>query len=516
MDTVSKPIVQSTLSVDDTTRAADASAVSTKRALTRNERSRQRMLQSSLPLAVARFGLPLAIGMALHTMFNWVDMFMISRLDNAGASLGALGICDMVAAVATIISNGVSTATVARISHSVGSQNLKGIRVTTWQSLWLVSLLSLVFGALGLFGSDFVVRVLMQAKGETADLAVPYLRIVLGGCFSIFLLLQVTAILRALGHAKSAAGLLVFGNALNIVLNPVLIYGQGPSPDVFAWALPLAKLLGAGRLGVVGAAWATLIGRSVPVFIGLWLLMRRRGGPRFHAIYLKPRIDELRSIFNIAWPSSTQLVVRVLLILVFVSLVNANFTSAGDLRALTAYSICLRLETMALFVGMGWGAAASSFVAANLGAGNTVRAKAAGWYAAFYNVLMMAILVVLYLSYTTQIVGFFDKDPEVIAIGREYLKLIGLGYLALGVAVVLSQAMAGASATLSSLIIDCIVVIGVVIPAAYVVTEVIHGPRVALWSVMLLNYILAAIIYIVWYIRGRFMQTGSLAKTVVA
>ncbi|MCB9708586.1 MAG: MATE family efflux transporter [Myxococcales bacterium] len=472
----------------------------------RQERNYHRLTKGKLSWGVLRFGMPLVVGMALHTTFNLIDMFMISRLEEGTAGLAALGVCDMVAALATIISNGVSTAAVALISRRVGSRDQRGIRRATWQSLWLVGAFSLGFGLLGLIGSGVIIRDIMQVKGLAADLAVPYLRIMLGGSFAIFFLLQITAILRALGSAKSAATLLVMGNLLNIFLNIFFIYGAGPRPEVFAFAQPVAEFFGIPRMGVVGAGWATLIGRTVPVLIGALLLTRRSGGPRFHLMYLKPMREELLALFRIGWPSSAQLIVRVGAVLVFISLVNANYTSAGDPSALTAFSICLRLETMVLFLSMGWGAAASTFVGANLGAGLRPRAQQAGWIAASFNFVLMIALVGVYMHFAEPIIGFFDPSPEVLTIGKEYLRIVGLSYGVLGVALVLSQAMTGAGATLSSLVIDGAFLVFLVVPMAIIVTEYLGAPRLALWTTIALGNLMAAAAYTLWYARGAFLE----------
>ena len=471
----------------------------------RSARAAKRLVEGSVPLGVLRFGLPLVVGMILHTTFNLIDMFMISRLDESTAALAALGICDMVAAVATILSNGVSTASVAIIARRVGAGDEEGVRRATHQSLLFVGALSVVFGLLGIFGSDFVIRVMMQAKGEAADLAVGYLQILMGGGFSIFFLLQITAILRALGHATSAAALLVGGNLLNIVLNVPLIYGPGPYPEVFAWGQPIAVALDIPRLGVEGAAWATLIGRTVPVLIGALLLARRGGGMGFSMAAFRPHWDELRTIFRVGWPSSAQLVLRILAVLVFISLVNAIYTSPDDQSALTAYSICLRLETMALFVGMGWGAAATSFVGMNLGAGQVARAKSAGWWAAAYNFGLMLFLVWIYLVHSDSIVGFFDDGPTTLAVGREYFRTVGLTYGLVGVAVVLSQAINGAGATLSSLVVDALVLM-VLIPVAIYAGEILRIPRAHFWMLIALGNVVTAVGYIGWYWRGTFLN----------
>src|SRR5215813_12578899 len=140
----------------------------------------RRLTEGPLALSILRFGVPLVVGMGLYTTFNLIDMFMISRLENAKAALGALGICDMVAALPTIISNGISTGTVAIISRRLGENDHAGVTRATWQSMLLVGIFSLFFGAIGLFLSPFVITTVLQARGEVAELAIHYLRVLMG------------------------------------------------------------------------------------------------------------------------------------------------------------------------------------------------------------------------------------------------------------------------------------------------------------------------------------------------
>ena len=473
---------------------------------TKTERNRRRILQGSLLWGIARFGVPLALGMILHTSFNLIDLFMISRLENGSVALAALGLCDMLAAIATILSSGVSTATVALISRYLGANQLTKLRRTTWQSLLLVTIMSVFFGFVGVFGSEWLIFDVLKTQGQAAKLAVPYLQISLGGCFSIFFLVQLVAILRALGHAKTAASLLVGGNGLNIVLNVLLIYGSGPAPEAFAWGEAIAEALGIPRMGLLGAAWATVIARTVPVLIGMMILLRRKAGPRFHMMYMRPLREELLKLWRLAWPAGAQLVVRVCAVLFVLALLNQAYTSEDDQTVLTAFSVCLRLETMVLFVGMGWGAAASSFVGTCLGAGDHSRASQSGWIAAGLNLLMMLTLSMVYLVWAPSIIRFFDADQRVVAVGVEYIQAVALTYGFLGGTIVLSQAMAGAGATLEILILDGIVLGLLVVPAAFIVVSILDLPREVLWKVLAWGNIVGALIYGGYYFRGRFLH----------
>lgn len=470
------------------------------------ERTAKRLTQGSLFLGVLRFGVPLVLGMILYATFALVDMFMISRLPNATAALGAMLIGDMLSTGTAVLANGIATASVAIVSRRAGQSDRIGVRRATYQSLLIIFVMSIAFGLLGVFGNDFVVRTVLQAKGETAQIAASYLTIILGGCFSMFFLLQFTSLLRAVGHAKTAAVLLIAGNALNVVLNIFLIYGTGPYPAVFAWAAPMAQAVGAPRLGVDGAAWATVIGRTLPALIGGALLLRRLGRRAFHPVFLRPHWGELKTLVTLGWPSSAQLVVRVGVILFLTSLINSNFTTASDITAAASYQICLKLETIVLFVGLGWGAAASSYVGMNLGAGRPKRAQNAGWVAAFYSAAVMILLIGGLQAFGAAGIAFFDSTEAVVDTGLEYLAIVGLSYVFLGVGVVLSQAMTGAGATLQSMLIDSGVLLLAVVPTAYVVAEVLGLGRVVLWWTIAAGNVLGASAYVVLYFRGSFLR----------
>ncbi|MEM7448443.1 MAG: MATE family efflux transporter [Myxococcota bacterium] len=453
-----------------------------------------------------KFGAPLVVGMLFHTAFNLVDMFMISRLDGATTALAAVGTCDMIAALPTVLSNGVAGATVARISQAQGGGDRRGVRRATWQSLLVVLCLSLAFGSIGLLGSPFLIESIMQTKGDTAAVAASYLRISLGGCYAVFMMLQLTAILRAMGHAKAAAALLISGNVLNIFLNVVLIYGPGPAPAGLVWGTEIASFFGIPRLGVHGAAWATLIARTIPLIFGSIWLLQLRDGPRFHRVYLRPIAEELRALFRIAWPASGQMVLRILAVLLVIALINNNYTTATDPSVLTAFSVCLRLETMALFVGMGWGAAASTLVGTNLGAGKPERAQKAGWLSVAYNAVCMLLFTWIFWYYAEPILGFFDDTPAVIQTGTGYLRRTATTYAFMGTGLVLSQAMTGAGATLASMILDGVVVVILVVPAAYLVAEVFSLPCEGLWWVLAGGNVVGALAYMSYFGHGGFLR----------
>ena len=475
---------------------------------TASEKADQRLIQGPLALEVGRFGTPIALGMGLQTVFNLVDAYVIGRLEPsvAGPALGAIGICDQLAALGTIVSYGLTVATTALMSRRHGEGDRRGVEEVAWQSLYIVLALSVVFGAAGILGASTLVHGVIGAKGMVATLGTTYLRVMMGGSFSIFLLLHLTSVARALGSSKTPVALLVGANVLNLVLAVLMVYGPGDAPGVFAWGPPVARLLGIPRLELLGAAWATLIARLVVLGPAVWLLIRRFGLFRPSA---RPAPDRelMRRIIRLGWPSSTQLVVRISAMLLVHSLVARTFTTEADQAATTALGIVFRLETMAFFVGLGWGSAAQTFIGVNLGAKNPARAKRAGYYAAAYNAVMMGLLALFYLRHGASLVAWFDHEPAVVRMALTYFRWVGLSYLGLGVGIVLGAAMQGAGATRRVLVLDASVVLLLQLPASLLVT--LHpGARFEdLCVVVACTYVAFALVHGASYHRGKFLQT---------
>lgn len=462
-----------------------------------------RILSGPLAWGVARFGTPLAVGMALQTTFNLVDAYLIAQLPpgEVGAAVGAIGICDQVTALGTIISYGVSTAAGALISNRKGAGDQAGIQRVVWQSLLVVGALSLAFGLAGLLGAGAIVRELVGAKGDVAEVATSYLRVAMGGSFSIFFLLQLTNVQRALGSSKTPVALLVSGNVLNVLLAVLFIFGPGPAPPFFGWATDLASMLGIPRMGMVGAAWASILARTVVLIPNIAILARRFSvfPPKDER---RPNKAEMRTLLGIAWPSSAQFFLRIAAMLVVNSLVARFFTTPSDQTATTAMGLVFRLDTMALFVAMGWGSAAQTFVGQNLGAGYVVRAKRSGWAAAAYDAVTNVILLVVVYRLGEPILRIFDDEAAPVAIALSYLKIVAPSYFALGLGIVLGNAMAGAGATRTTFAIDALVIVLFQVPLCLVVIAGLEGTLRMLFGCVAATNVASAIAYGFVYTRG--------------
>jgi putative MATE family efflux protein len=469
-----------------------------------------RIIEGPLAWEVARFGTPLAIGMALQTTFNLVDAYLIAQLPpvELGPAVGAIGICDQVAALGTIISFGVSTGAAAIVSNRKGAGDESGVQRAVWQSLLLVAALSVVFGVVGGLGAGVLVKDLIGAKGQVAVVATSYLRVAMLGSFTIYFLLQLTNIQRALGSSKTPVALLISANVLNLFLAILFIFGPGPAPSWLAWSrsTEVAQALGIPRMGMIGAAWASILARCAALLPNVIILARR-----FDVFPPKgmraPHPSELKQILSIAWPSSAQFVLRIAAMLLVNSLVARFFTTAEDQTASTAMGLVFRLDTMALFVAMGWGNAAQTFVGQNLGASAEGRAQRSGWLAGAYDAITNVLLVLLVYRWGETVLRLFDDQTPPVSIALGYLRTVAPSYFALGLGIVLGNAMAGAGATRTTFAVDAIVILVFQLPLCLVVVGLLGGSLKGLFQCVAATNVTSAIAYAVVYGRGTWLQT---------
>lgn len=471
-----------------------------------------RILSGPLALEIGRFGTPLAIGMALQTTFNLVDAYIIARLPSGevGAAVGAIGICDQIAALGTIVSYGVSTAAGALLSQRKGAGDQDGIQRAAWQSMIIIAGLSLVLGVVGGFGAGFIVSDLIGAKGEVAKVATSYLRVMTAGSFSIYFLLQLTNVQRALGSAKTPVALLVVGNVFNVFLAVIMVFGPGPAPGFLGWATSIASALHIPRMGMLGAAWATIIARSL-VLVPIAIILVRRFDVFPPKGQRAPDWAEIRRIASIAWPSSTQFFLRIAAMLFVNSMVARFFTTQEDQTATTAMGLVFRLDTMALFVAMGWGTAAQTFVGQNLGAAKPARALKSGWITMAYDAATNVLLIALVFAYGEAILRVFDDEAGPVAIALQYLRVVAPSYLALGVGIVLGNAMSGAGATRTTLAIDAAVILALQIPLCIVAVVLGDGSVRSIFQCVAVTNVVSAVVYCVIYARGSWL--GAVART---
>ena len=232
------------------------------------------LTQAPLGRALLMLAVPMILEMVMESIFAMVDVFWVAHL--GARAVAAVGLTESMMMIVYSLAMGVSIGAMALVARRIGEKNGDAAARTAVQGIWLGLLLSLSIGVLGAWFAPQLLG-LMGADAEVVRTGSNFTRVMLGGNATVFLLFLINSVFRGAGNAAQAMRVLWLGNALNIVLGPVFIFGLGPIP----------------ALGVTGAAVATTLGRGIAVIYQLSIL--RRGtqqalGSRAH-LRLDPRLD---------------------------------------------------------------------------------------------------------------------------------------------------------------------------------------------------------------------------------
>lgn len=292
--------------------------------------------------------------------------------------------------------------------------------------------LSLGVGAAGLWGLWPLFGVMDTPPDVTAEGAA-YLAVYLTGLPVVFGYFVMDAAFRAAGDTRTPFWLLGVAVTLNLVLDPALILGWGPLPE----------------LGIRGAALATLSTRALGAAAGFALLARRGLIER-----ARPVLDRLRRIARIGTPVAAE---GAVFSLVYVFL--TRYTSDFGTSALAALGVGHKVESLSYTACVGFGTAAATAVGQNLGARSPARARRSGRWAAVFAAGVTAAVGAAFLLWPELIMSAFTDDPAVVRDGVGYLRIVAVAQVFMGVHLVLENAMSGAGYTLLPMAVSMVLVV---------------------------------------------------------
>ena len=419
--------------------------------------------------AIFLLAVPMVLETVLESVFAVVDVFFVSRL--GADAVATIGLTESMMVLIYTLAMGLGIGATATVARRIGEKDPDGASHAAAQAVLLALLISLLLGATGVFAAPALLRGMGASPGVLAN--ANFTRIMLGGNAVVLMLFLVNAIFRGAGDAVIAMRVLWLANAINIFLGPMLIFGVGPFP----------------RLGVVGAAVATNIGRGTGALFALSRLIRpgARVQVRRHHFRLDPAV--MWQMVRLSGSGTFQILVGSAS---WVALVRVISTFGST--ALAGYTICMRVLVFALLPSWGLSNAAATMVGQGLGARKPERAERAVWIAGKYNLWFLGGVGVIFVALAGPIVSIFSSDPAVAPIATTGLRIVALGFPFYAYGMVLTSAFNGAGDTWTPTWINLLVFWLWEIPLAYLLAVTFQGgPRGVYISVMLAYSTLALV-----------------------
>nr|WP_315163409.1 MATE family efflux transporter [uncultured Flavobacterium sp.] len=380
----------------------------------------------SIKKGVILLAIPMVLEMLMESVFALVDLYFVGHLEQSSYAIQAVGLTESVITIVYSIAIGISMAATAVVARRIGEKDPVAAAKAGMQAIIIAFVINTIISIFGfIYAKDILL--FMGASIEAAEYGLNFTRIMMGGSLCIMLLFLINGIFRGAGNAAIAMKSLWLANICNIILCPILINGFGPIP----------------AFGLMGAAMATTIGRSIGVLYQLYHLFNGRGILKIIPSYFIPDLEQIKALVKIAAPGVLQFVIASCSWIFLAQLVA---TTGGD-HGSAGYQTALRI--MMFFILPAWGLsnAAATLVGQNLGAKKVERAEKSVFTTAKYNVIFMAIITVITLFFASSLISFFTNDLIIQKIAVEALQTMCLGYVFYGIGMVLINTFNGAGDT---------------------------------------------------------------------
>ena len=405
--------------------------------------SHQDFTSGSLDRAILLLAIPMVLEMVLESLFAVVDVFWVGRL--GAEAVAIVGLTESMLTLVFAVAMGLSMSTTAMVARRIGEKDPEGAAVAAVQAIAIGIAVGVIVGVPCFIFAPSLLR-LMGASPQIVTLGTSYARVVLGGSGVVLLLFLNNAIFRGAGDAAVAMRLLWVSNIINLVLDPCLIFGLGPFP----------------RMGVTGAAFATLTGRSIGVAYQFYRLLRGTERIRILSRQIRLELGVLQRLVRVSLTGILQFTIAHTSWIGLVRIVSI-FGSA----ALAGYTIAIRIIIFVILPSWGLSNAAATLVGQNLGANQPERAETSVWRTGFYNMLFLGGVGLFFVLFAEPVVRLFTSDPTVVPLATSCLRILSCGNIGYAYAMVMLQAFNGAGDTMTPTIVNLFGFWFLEIPLAY-------------------------------------------------
>jgi putative MATE family efflux protein len=480
-----------TESVDATTRAKTSDAPTSATAVAAEPQSLWSAVRESLrgshrdytqgPIgrSIIILAIPMVLEMCMESIFAVVDIKWVSYL--GPDAMATVGLTESLLTLMYAIAIGLSIGATATVARRIGEKNPDGAARAAIQALGLGLIVSAV---IALVGAPLAPKLLsiMGASPEVVAQGWGFTAVMLAGNVTIMMLFMINAIFRGAGDAAIAMRVLWLANAINIVLGPCFIFGLGPFP----------------KLGIVGAAVATNIGRGTGALYAFSRLIRSGGRFEIKRHHFRFEPDIMLRLVRLSATGTFQVFIGMAS---WIGLVRTISSFGTDVVA--GYIVGIRVILFALLPSWGMSNAAATMVGQALGAKKPERAERAVWKAGFYNMIFLGCVGLVFVLFARQIIRLFTTDPDVVPYGVDCLRIVASGFLFYAWGMVITQSFNGAGDTWTPTIINLFVFWLWELPLAYVLAIVLgFGPRGVFLAITIAFSTLAVVSAIVFR-RGK-------------
>lgn len=408
----------------------------------------QRLAEGPIGKNLFALALPIVLANSVQTSYQLINTFWVGRL--GADAVAAVSVSFPIIFLLVSLGGGLTIAGSILVAQYTGARDYAQVNHVSGQTLLMVLTVSLALSVLGYFAVPTMLRWMGVSAAVFAD-AAGYMRVSFVGIVFVFAFAMYQSIMRGIGDTKMPLYVVSLSVVLNLILDPILIFGWGPIPP----------------LHVAGAAYATLITQAISAALGMYLLFSPRFGLELTRRNLLPDWPLLRRVFRLGLPASIEQSMQAL----GMTLITMLVSTFGTLDV-AAFGLGVRVLTFVIIPAFGISMAASTLVAQCIGAGNRQRAEQVAVYSVWVSVALLGAIGMAFYFAATPIVRFFvPDDPALIEAGTVVLRFTAASFVFSGAQLGLAGTFRGAGDTFITMLLAAIGVWCVQLPIAYLLSK---------------------------------------------
>ena len=426
---------------------------------------------------------PIIAAQFLHTAYQLTDTFWVGRL--GAAAIAAVSISFPVIFLLISFGGGLTMAGAILVAQYKGRQNQEAVNYISGQTLLAVFAVALLLSILGFFSAPYLIN-LMGVESAVFTNAVSYLKISFCGIVFMFLFFVFQALMRGVGNVKIPMFIVLGTVLLNLILDPLFIFGYGPLP----------------ALGVAGAALATITTQGLSALAGLLILFFGKKEIYIRLKELRFDFSLIKKMFSLGFPASVEQSARALGMIVITFLV-ASFGTV----IVAAFGIGSRMLSLVIIPSMGLSMATSTLVGQNMGAGKIERAEKIVKISALVGFAFLTVMGLFIFLFAKPLSSFFiPGETEAINSSVLFIKIMALTFGFIALQMVVNGTFRGAGSTRVSMMLSIISLWAVEFPLAYILSKHTGLAELGLWIAFPVANVIGAAISVFWFFKGSWRQ----------
>ncbi|WP_248896477.1 MATE family efflux transporter [Haloplanus halobius] len=434
------------------------------------------LTSGDIGLPLFYLSLPIVITNLLQTAYNLADTFWIGQYSTE--ALAAISFAFPMVFLIISLGMGLAVAGSILVAQFTGADETEEAEYAASQTVGYAAIASVLVGAVAyVFVGD--VLDLLGASPDVLTLATAYMEIISLGIFFMFGFLVFVSLMRGYGDTITPMLVMLGSVVLNIVLDPLLIFGWGPFPQ---W-------------GIEGAAIATVFSRGLALVVGLWIMLSGRRGVRIRPKDVVPDLAYGRKLVRIGVPASVEGTGQAVAINLLMFIVGTFATPV-----VAAFGIGVRVFSVVFLPAIAVARGVETMAGQNIGAGKPDRAALAAGVAARTTFVVLTAAGVVTWLFADPLVGLFTNDTQVIEVGSTFLRYVAPSFGFIGIMRSYNGAFRGAGRTLTAAAVAVTMLGGIRLPIAWFASRIMGPPGI--WMSFLISNVVGAVMAYLWFRRG--------------